>query len=184
MLMYFEKEIPTEKLKNSEVIGISSGASAPEQLVQNLLNEIYTNCNLNKKLINSISANFFLEEQILGEHFMIFNFVISLYLISIQGLLTINSSSLNNNNNNNFSNRNSFSSFHKNNFNKNDIKNVGVKSDERIPDYEIDKYKDEIAEAKSIILEQQKEIEILQEKMEKSFTKSLDRSFEVSPIKI
>ena len=49
---------------------------------------------------------------------------------------------------------------------------------------EIDKYKDEIAEAKSIILEQQKEIEILQEKMEKSFTKSLDRSFEVSPIKI
>ena len=40
MLMHFEKEIPTEKLKNSEVIGISSGASAPEQLVQNLLNEI------------------------------------------------------------------------------------------------------------------------------------------------
>ena len=40
MLMHFEKEIPTEKLKNSEVIGISSGASAPEQLVQNLLNEV------------------------------------------------------------------------------------------------------------------------------------------------
>ena len=40
MLMHFEKEIPTEKLKNSEVIGISSGASAPEQLVKNLLNEV------------------------------------------------------------------------------------------------------------------------------------------------
>ena len=40
MLMHFEKEIPTEKLKNSEVIGISSGASAPDQLVQNLLNEL------------------------------------------------------------------------------------------------------------------------------------------------
>ena len=40
MLMHFEKEIPTEKLKNSEVIGISSGASAPEQLVQNLLKEV------------------------------------------------------------------------------------------------------------------------------------------------
>ena len=40
MLMYFEKEIPMEKLKDSEVIGISSGASAPEQLVQNLLNEV------------------------------------------------------------------------------------------------------------------------------------------------
>jgi 4-hydroxy-3-methylbut-2-enyl diphosphate reductase len=40
MLMYFEKEIPMKELENSDVIGISSGASAPEQLVQNLLNEI------------------------------------------------------------------------------------------------------------------------------------------------
>jgi 4-hydroxy-3-methylbut-2-en-1-yl diphosphate reductase len=40
MLMYFEKEIPMKELKNSNVIGISSGASAPEQLVQNLLNEV------------------------------------------------------------------------------------------------------------------------------------------------
>ena len=40
MLMYFEKEIPMEELKNSDVIGISSGASAPEQLVQNLLSEV------------------------------------------------------------------------------------------------------------------------------------------------
>ena len=40
MLMYFEKEIPIKELKNSNVIGISSGASAPEELVQNLLNEI------------------------------------------------------------------------------------------------------------------------------------------------
>ena len=37
MLMFFEREIPIDDLKNSEVIGISSGASAPEQLVQNLL---------------------------------------------------------------------------------------------------------------------------------------------------
>ena len=40
MLMYFEKEIPMEELKNSDVIGISSGASAPEQLVQNLLSKV------------------------------------------------------------------------------------------------------------------------------------------------
>ena len=40
MLMYFEKEIPMEDLKNSETIGISSGASAPEELVQNLLNKV------------------------------------------------------------------------------------------------------------------------------------------------
>ena len=40
MLMYFEKEIPMKELKNSSIIGVSSGASAPEKLVQNLLNEI------------------------------------------------------------------------------------------------------------------------------------------------
>ena len=40
MLMYFEKEIPMKELKNSNIIGISSGASAPEQLVQNLLNKV------------------------------------------------------------------------------------------------------------------------------------------------
>ena len=37
MLMHFEKEIPMDELKNSNIIGISSGASAPEELVQNLL---------------------------------------------------------------------------------------------------------------------------------------------------
>ncbi len=40
MLMFFEKEIPMKDLRNSNVIGISSGTSAPEQLVQNLLNEV------------------------------------------------------------------------------------------------------------------------------------------------
>ena len=40
MLMYFEKEIPINDLNNSETIGISSGASAPEGLVQNLLNKV------------------------------------------------------------------------------------------------------------------------------------------------
>ena len=40
MLIYFEKKIPIDDLNNSETIGISSGASAPEQLVQNLLNKM------------------------------------------------------------------------------------------------------------------------------------------------
>ena len=40
MLMYFEKKVSNVDLEKSETIGISSGASAPEQLVQNLLNEI------------------------------------------------------------------------------------------------------------------------------------------------
>ena len=43
MLMYFEKEIPINDIKNSDTIGISSGASAPEELVQNLLNKIKNN---------------------------------------------------------------------------------------------------------------------------------------------
>jgi len=43
MLMYFEKKIPADDLKNSETIGISSGASAPEELVQNLINKVKKN---------------------------------------------------------------------------------------------------------------------------------------------
>ncbi len=45
-LIYFGKELPIEKIKNSKKIGISSGASAPEQLVQNLLNEIKKHCEI------------------------------------------------------------------------------------------------------------------------------------------
>jgi len=40
MLMYFEKKIPTVDLGKSEIIGISSGASAPEELVQDLINKV------------------------------------------------------------------------------------------------------------------------------------------------
>ena len=39
-LMHSEKEIPFKEIKNSDIIGISSGASAPEKLVQALLNNI------------------------------------------------------------------------------------------------------------------------------------------------
>ena len=37
LLMHSEKEIPFADIENSKIIGISSGASAPEQLVQNLI---------------------------------------------------------------------------------------------------------------------------------------------------
>ncbi len=43
-LMHFGKELPIDKIKNSKNIGISSGASAPEQLVQNLISEIKKHC--------------------------------------------------------------------------------------------------------------------------------------------
>jgi 4-hydroxy-3-methylbut-2-enyl diphosphate reductase len=39
-LMHSGKEIPFQEIKNSDTIGISSGASAPEKLVQALLNNI------------------------------------------------------------------------------------------------------------------------------------------------
>jgi 4-hydroxy-3-methylbut-2-enyl diphosphate reductase len=39
-LMHSEKEIPFNEIENSDIIGISSGASAPEKLVQMLLNKI------------------------------------------------------------------------------------------------------------------------------------------------
>ena len=43
-LIYFGKELPIDKIKKSKNIGISSGASAPEELVQNLISEIKKHC--------------------------------------------------------------------------------------------------------------------------------------------
>jgi 4-hydroxy-3-methylbut-2-enyl diphosphate reductase len=43
-LIHFGKKLPIEQIKKSKIIGISSGASAPEQLVQTLICEIKKNC--------------------------------------------------------------------------------------------------------------------------------------------
>ena len=43
-LIHFGKELPIDRIKKSKTIGISSGASAPEQLVQTLISEIKQNC--------------------------------------------------------------------------------------------------------------------------------------------
>ena len=43
-LIHFGKKLPIEQIKKSKIIGISSGASAPEQLVQTLINQIKENC--------------------------------------------------------------------------------------------------------------------------------------------
>ena len=45
-LIHSEKKLPIEQIKKCKKIGISSGASAPEQLVQNLISEIKENCNV------------------------------------------------------------------------------------------------------------------------------------------
>jgi len=42
-LIHFGKELPIEQIQKSKTIGISSGASAPEQLVQTLISEIKKN---------------------------------------------------------------------------------------------------------------------------------------------
>ncbi len=44
ILIHFGKKLPIEDIKRCKKIGISSGASAPEQLVQNLINDIKKNC--------------------------------------------------------------------------------------------------------------------------------------------
>ena len=43
-LIHFGRDLPIAQIKRSKIIGISSGASAPEQLVQTLINEIKKNC--------------------------------------------------------------------------------------------------------------------------------------------
>ena len=42
-LMFFEKELPFKDIEHSTTIGISSGASAPEELVQNLIDKVKKN---------------------------------------------------------------------------------------------------------------------------------------------
>ena len=39
-LIFYGKKAPLEKIKNCKTIGLSSGASAPEELVQNFISEI------------------------------------------------------------------------------------------------------------------------------------------------
>ena len=43
-LMHYGKRLPIDEIKKCKKIGISSGASAPEELVQNLINEIKKDC--------------------------------------------------------------------------------------------------------------------------------------------
>jgi 4-hydroxy-3-methylbut-2-en-1-yl diphosphate reductase len=45
-LMHFGKKLPIDEIKKCKKIGISSGASAPEQLVQDLINTIKKDCNV------------------------------------------------------------------------------------------------------------------------------------------
>jgi 4-hydroxy-3-methylbut-2-enyl diphosphate reductase len=59
-LIHSDKRLPIEEIKKCKKIGISSGASAPEELVQNLINKIKENCNV------------FIEEVVVAEEKVVF----------------------------------------------------------------------------------------------------------------
>ena len=46
MLIHSDQNLPIDEIKNCKNIGITSGASAPEELVQNLIKQIKENCNV------------------------------------------------------------------------------------------------------------------------------------------
>ena len=45
-LFDFSKDLPIEQIINSKVIGLTSGASAPEQLIQDFIAEVKKHCDL------------------------------------------------------------------------------------------------------------------------------------------
>ena len=45
-LIFYGKKVPIDKIKNCKIIGLSSGASAPEELVQNFISEIEKDMNV------------------------------------------------------------------------------------------------------------------------------------------
>ena len=45
-LIFYGKKAPLDKIKNCKIIGLSSGASAPEELVQNFISEIKKDMNV------------------------------------------------------------------------------------------------------------------------------------------
>jgi len=55
ILMHSDQELPVDKIKNSKNIGITSGASAPEILVENLIKEIKSVTNVKlEEVITSV----------------------------------------------------------------------------------------------------------------------------------
>ena len=45
-LFDFNKDLPIDEIINSKVIGLTSGASAPEKLIQNFIAEVKKHCDL------------------------------------------------------------------------------------------------------------------------------------------
>ena len=56
-LIHSESEIPLEKIQNCKIIGVSSGASAPEVLVENFLNKLKDNFKIKIEEIEIVKEN-------------------------------------------------------------------------------------------------------------------------------
>jgi len=56
-LIHSESEIPFEKLQNCKTIGISSGASAPEILVENFINKLEAKFKIKIEEVEIIKEN-------------------------------------------------------------------------------------------------------------------------------
>ena len=56
-LVNFEEKLPLEKIMNCNKIGLTSGASAPEKLVQDFINEIKKHANVSIEDFVSIKEN-------------------------------------------------------------------------------------------------------------------------------
>ncbi len=56
-LIHSESNIPIEKIINCKIIGVSSGASAPEVLVENFINKIKEKINIEKEEVEIIKEN-------------------------------------------------------------------------------------------------------------------------------
>ena len=56
-LIHSESEIPFEKIQNCKIIGVSSGASAPEILVENFLNKLKENFKIKIEEIEIVKEN-------------------------------------------------------------------------------------------------------------------------------
>jgi 4-hydroxy-3-methylbut-2-enyl diphosphate reductase len=56
-LIHSESSIPFDKLKNCKTIGISSGASAPEVLVENFIDQIKSKYKVKIEVVEIIKEN-------------------------------------------------------------------------------------------------------------------------------
>ena len=56
-LMHSESEIPFDKIQDCKIIGISSGASAPEILVEDFINKLKTRFKIKMEEVEIIKEN-------------------------------------------------------------------------------------------------------------------------------